>query len=921
MNKYFFLCFIFVLLFSFTSCNKKDKPKDDSINNNKQDEKICIHENKTWIVLKDSTCIDLGTKQQQCNDCGEILTTSFIPVQNHKITILSSYEATCEENGMTEGSKCSVCNTIIVAQEVIPSTGHNHILSNELSNEEINIYVCRCGNQYEIKKEQNTECLDHVLSDWNVVSDSTCSELGLKEKICTKCGIRIESDSIKLKPHTEEIIPGTNPQCEKSGLTDGIKCSKCGIIIKEQEEITSLEHEYVITNTVHPTIYEKGYIEYTCTLCNNSYKTELDKLNTYNPNESTIIFLSDDEIVITNNNGGVTTSNGVVEITLPGEYDLIGIISEGNVIINLEETERATINLQGVTIKSSVDNPISILSGDEIDISAKAGTENYIYDNRIIDNSDATGAAIYAKTDLDIKGKGSLYIESTYNNGIGTTKDLKIKNLTLNINVPNNAIKGNDSITIESGIITAISSSGDALHTEHSDISESGKQRGIIHILDGILNLYAACDGIDASYSVIIDGGEINIFTEKYSEYSGDVSVAQKDTMYIRVSSKSGIIGVTSYSALFINSDGRESWSIGVKDTSNSRYYKFDVPSDSSYVKFYAYNANQIQNQKDNYTYISDQLTINTSNDTYYITSSNSGILRGEWTNYTMETSPGGRPPGGPGGGMGPGMQEGNPDSSLYSCKGIKADNDIIINGGTINISSHDDGIHTNSDVLLETNNYGSGNLTINGGDIMITSDDDGIHADNDLIINGGNIIINKSYEGIEGNLIYFKNGTTQIKSNDDGINAKNTLYFQGGVVYLDANGDGIDSNGSVYMSGGVVLALGPTNGGNGVIDIGDRGYTFSFTGGLLLAIGCYGMNVTPTGTTGNTVLSGRETSNQNTYLTVTSNNEIVAVLKVTKTSQTYRVFAYNNNEYPSAIVSSLSSTDKELINGLYYVK
>ena len=264
---------------------------------------------------------------------------------------------------------------------------------------------------------------------------------------------------------------------------------------------------------------------------------------------------------------------------------------------------------------------------------------------------------------------------------------------------------------------------------------------------------------------------------------------------------------------------------------------------------------------------------------------------------------------------------EGNDESALYSCKGVKADNSVVINNGNIKISSHDDSIHANSDVTLENGSNGTGDVTINGGLINITTEDDGIHSDNVLNINGGNVIINKSYEGIEGLNIYFKSGTVQIKSNDDGINAKSALYFQGSIVYLDAGGDGIDSNGSVYMSGGVVLATGPTNGGNGVIDIGDRGYTFSFTGGLLLAIGCSGMDVSPTGSNGNTVSASRVTSSINTYLTIESNGEIIAVLKVTKSSQTYRVFAYNNESYPSCKLIQLSSTSVELTNGLYYVK
>jgi hypothetical protein len=183
-------------------------------------------------------------------------------------------------------------------------------------------------------------------------------------------------------------------------------------------------------------------------------------------------------------------------------------------------------------------------------------------------------------------------------------------------------------------------------------------------------------------------------------------------------------------------------------------------------------------------------------------------------------------------------------------------------------------------------------------------------------------VVISNSYEGIEGNNIYFKAGSVQIKALDDGINAKTTLYFQGSTVYLDAGGDGIDSNGSIYMTSGVVLALGPTNGGNGVIDYGDRNASFSFSGGLLVAVGCSGMNAKPTASSGNTVSATTKTApSVNSYLTVTSNGNVVAVVKVTKSNQNYQVLAYNNNTYPSTSISITTSTTVTLTNGLYYAK
>lgn len=878
----------------------------------------CEHIDTEWKILEEATCEKVGSKQLYCKECGKIITTARIEKTIHNEVIDSGYLPTCEEDGLTEGSHCSVCNLIIVKQEIISKTGHNYKLNPELSNIEKLVYECRCGDSYEIENDGTIICEDHTNTKWEIIEEATCNKLGKKELKCQICFIVLETASIEMTEHEIIIDKAVLPGCETEGLTEGSHCDKCKAIIKKQEKVDSTGHNYIITKTVSPIEKEDGYIEYTCSNCNDSYQEIIKNTGNYNPTLPITIILNDTGIIVTNNNGGVNIDGNKVTINLSGEYNITGTLSEGSINIALAEEEKAKINLQNINITSTISHPIYVISGDKVDISSNSGTVNYIYDKRPTTTSDAVGGAIYSDIDLDIQGRGELYIESTYNNGIASTKDLNIKNLTLKVNAPNNAIKGNDSLTIESGNITAISSSGDALKTENSDISEKGNQRGIIHIIDGTLNLFAACDAIDASFDVIIDGGNINIYTEKYSSYSGDVSITTSKTLYLRVSRNTGINNSNyTYVAKFINEDNTSKSVTGtVLSNMQSKYYKFDIPSDAKYVKIYGYNSSQTIGSITDYSCYTDQLTIPSSYDTYYVTSLSNKKLSGSWQNYSSSQG-GGRP-----GGMGPGgMQEGNPDSALYSCKGIKADNSITINGGNINIKSHDDAIHTNSDVLLETNNYGIASITINGGNINITTDDDGIHADGSLNINGGNIIINDSYEGIEGNYIYFNGGTTQLKSSDDGINAKTTLYFKDGIVYLDANGDGIDSNGNVYMSGGIVLAIGPSNGGNGVIDIGDRGYTFSFTGGLLLAIGASGMDVSPTAGSGNTSTSGRVTSSQNSYLTVTSNGEIIAVLKVNKANQTYRVFAYHNSKYPQTTITSSTSTSVELVNDLYFVK
>lgn len=219
---------------------------------------------------------------------------------------------------------------------------------------------------------------------------------------------------------------------------------------------------------------------------------------------------------------------------------------------------------------------------------------------------------------------------------------------------------------------------------------------------------------------------------------------------------------------------------------------------------------------------------------------------------YESLRGPGGMPPGGFGGG---GMMEGNTNKSTISAKGLKASSTLTISNGKMTITSADDGIHSNDAVWVKN------------GSIYISTNDDGIHANNTLTISGGITQVAESYEGLEANQITISGGTNRITASDDGTNANggtsmggrpggwgsnsssssaNThtplLTISGGYTVINANGDGIDSNGNIVMTGGTLYVYGPTNNGNGPIDIGDGNYSMTVSGGILLAVGSSGM-------------------------------------------------------------------------------
>ena len=169
----------------------------------------------------------------------------------------------------------------------------------------------------------------------------------------------------------------------------------------------------------------------------------------------------------------------------------------------------------------------------------------------------------------------------------------------------------------------------------------------------------------------------------------------------------------------------------------------------------------------------------------------------------------------------------GNTNGADVSAKGIKAENEIYVKAGTVNIKAYDDAIHANNDGTLENGSFPLGNVVISGCDLSIDASDDAIHADGQLTISGGKTNITTSYEGLEGNVINISGGETYVYGTDDGVNATSgksspAINVSGGLldVEVPASGDtdGIDSNGNYTQTGGVVIVKGPgsASGGGG---------------------------------------------------------------------------------------------------------
>lgn len=274
------------------------------------------------------------------------------------------------------------------------------------------------------------------------------------------------------------------------------------------------------------------------------------------------------------------------------------------------------------------------------------------------------------------------------------------------------------------------------------------------------------------------------------------------------------------------------------------------------------------------------------------------------------------------------------------AAKGIKSEGDIIISGGTIDITTtghgkwDDEDLKTKAAACLSSDakvvisggtltltSTGSGGKGINcdaafelsGGDITVAttgglyynngttentnytgntdnidsdyhSSSKGVKADGAITITGGRINVSTAglnAEGIESKTtILISNGEVVVNAYDDAINVGGDgtdLIIEGGYVYARAmNNDGIDGNGNVYVKGGLVYAIGSREPEVAIDANTEENKKLYVQGGTVIAIGGLERGASITGGTCKYTSSWTE----NTWHALYNGGELVAAFQ-----------------------------------------
>ena len=247
----------------------------------------------------------------------------------------------------------------------------------------------------------------------------------------------------------------------------------------------------------------------------------------------------------------VKIESGVVTITKGGDYRISSSTNtwHGQIILRLKETESADVAFENVTISNDSKNILQIINtsntSDRSFIEAEAEPDTK-EDNKIEEIADYDNAPkvsisfpqgtsssfttsansvtgiIYNESKLTIKGRGSVSISATKNanNCICSTKNLTIKNVSINLTTA--AYDSTSSLAKTSGSAKGIFSYG-KVNLESGKLTIRSNGDGIrcdsFNATGGILDLKSsACDGIDADDQIIISDGDIkSVALKKYS--------------------------------------------------------------------------------------------------------------------------------------------------------------------------------------------------------------------------------------------------------------------------------------------------------------------------------------------------------------------------------------------------------------------
>ena len=586
-------------------------------------------------------------------------------------------------------------------------------------------------------------------------------------------------------------------------------------------------------------------------------------------------------------NDGVTVAGKTITVTKGGEYTVTGTNKDGQIVVDTDDKVR--LKLSGMELTNTDGAAIYVKNADKCYITVSDGTENTLKDGGTYSETSETNACIYAKDDIEIKGKGTLVINGTVHNGITAKDSLEISNGNITVNSAADGIHVNDTAIISGGNIT-ITAGGDGIQSE-----------SILDIKGGETDITCTGEVTASTNSMGFPGANA---AEEDDEDEDISSKGLKAEWFMDISG--GSVSITSNDTC-IKSDSELDISGGTI-TLTSEVKKGIKGMEDIYIKggtiTILKSTEGIETKR--------ILTINDGD--ISIVATDDGINAGGNGNDMF---------GGFGGGMGgrgmtpPEMQNGEmggmtpPEMQNGEMGGMtppEMQNGEM--GGRPGRRGMTPPEMQNGEMTPpDTENGGMGGRGMRGGMGGMTPPD--------------------MENGEMGNMTPpdMQNGNTERggfggfggRAGSTEISTEHHIEINGGYIAINSQGDGIDSNGSLIINGGTIYVNSPTNNGNSAID---HDGLCQVNGGELFAVGSSGMIENPATSSAQNVISAYISASAGDEITIkNAGGAVIISYKAEKTAghimyssdkiktgETYTVYV-NGSEAASGTVESALTT------------
>ena len=243
--------------------------------------------------------------------------------------------------------------------------------------------------------------------------------------------------------------------------------------------------------------------------------TDRDKEIGYDEESSVAITLADAKSSCDSN--AVQIDENTITITEEGTYILSGVLTDGMILVDAEDTDKIQLVLDGVEITSEESAAIYVRSADKVFLTTASGSENILTNGgtytAIDDNN--IDAVIFSKDDLTLNGAGTLTISAKAGHAVVSKDDLVLTSGTYEITAEKHGLSGKDSVRIAGGTYH-ITCGKDGIHASNTDDTSLG----FIYIAGGNMEITAEDDGMHADAALTITGGTIQV-VESYEGIEG----------------------------------------------------------------------------------------------------------------------------------------------------------------------------------------------------------------------------------------------------------------------------------------------------------------------------------------------------------------------------------------------------------------